>query len=335
MAHLGACPNCPTLVTQFQKYPPPVVTVAWAYKRPEIGKELREVGCLELRQKSEIVGGSGGRRKGSFLLFRSNSNSSPAGGVSVVGEDGEDGESGSGEGQFGHLVSEHGWHVRRLVEEEEEMRRVAKVQAEAFHVPVAVFNDFFFQFFQAEVLAALIYRLRNSPPNRYACLVAEPADDFDSLHPSQKELVGVVDVTVMREEAVLRHMEGSEEYLYVSGIAVLPDFRRQKVATALLKACDLLSLIWGFDYLALRAYEDDWGARKLYSNAGYRVVSGDPRWMTSWVGRKRRVLMIKQSGLGKRGYEHSRLVLRQRDQLPAAVASLNLIKEQMPHRLHK
>lgn len=77
------------------------------------------------------------------------------------------------------------------------------------------------------------------------------------------------------------------------------DNRRRKVATVLLKACNLLSFIWGFDYLALRAYEDDLAALKLYSTAGYKVVSGDPIWMTTWIGRKRSVLMIKQSGLSK------------------------------------
>lgn len=71
--------------------------------------------------------------------------------------------------------------------------------------------------------------------------------------------------------------------------------RRQKVATALLKACEMVANLWGFEYLVLRAYEDDWGARKLYSNAGYRVVSKDPPWISSWIGRRRRVLMIKRS----------------------------------------
>eukprot|EP00262_Sarcandra_glabra_P002071 TRINITY_DN12327_c0_g1_i1.p1 TRINITY_DN12327_c0_g1~~TRINITY_DN12327_c0_g1_i1.p1 ORF type:complete len:311 (+),score=46.67 TRINITY_DN12327_c0_g1_i1:48-935(+) len=209
----------------------------------------------------------------------------------------EDGKYGFGEGQFGDLVSEFGWRVRRLVEEEGEMRRVAQVQAEAFHVTMPLFNHIFYQFFEAEVLAALVYKLRNSAPNRYACLVAEPTDASDPTPTSQKGLVGVVDVTVLRDEAVLTHLQGVEEYLYVSGIAVLTGFRRQKVATVLLKACDLLSILWGFDYLALRAYEDDSTARTLYSNAGYRIVSGDPPWMTTWIGRKRRVLMIKRSAL--------------------------------------
>ncbi|KAJ4966838.1 hypothetical protein NE237_018687 [Protea cynaroides] len=199
--------------------------------------------------------------------------------------------------QFGYLVREFGWKVRRLIEKEDEMRRVAQLQAEAFYVPVVLFNDLFFEFFKAEVLSGLVYKLRNSPPDRYACLVAKPADALNTKPESPQGLVGVVDITVLRDEAVLRHLEGSEEYLYISGIAVSKDFRRQKVATVLLKACDMLSLLWGFEYLALRAYEDDFAACKLYSNAGYRVVSGDSPLITSWIGRKRRILMIKRSTL--------------------------------------
>ncbi|KAK9167750.1 hypothetical protein Scep_002941 [Stephania cephalantha] len=201
-------------------------------------------------------------------------------------------------GKFGYLVNEFGWRVRRLVEEEDEMRKVAQVQAESFHDPVVFFNDLFFQFFKAEVLSGLIYKLRNSPPNRYACLIAEPAETADSLPNLERRLVGVADVTALRDESVLCHLEGAEEYLYVSGIAVSKEYRRRKVATALLKACDLLALLWGFDYLVLRAYEDDLAARTVYQNAGYRVVSGDPPWMTTWIGRKRRVLMLKRSSIG-------------------------------------
>ncbi|XP_073059626.1 GCN5-related N-acetyltransferase 10, chloroplastic [Primulina eburnea] len=191
----------------------------------------------------------------------------------------------------GYLVSDSNWRVRRMVETEEEMKNVAKVQAEAFHEPVFLFDDLFFDFFKAEVFSGLLYKLRYSPPDRYACLVAEPeTDTFDTT----REVVGVVDVTVLREDSVLQHISGAEEYLYVSGIAVLNQFRRQKVATTLLKACTTLSAIWGFKYLVLRAYEDDYGAQGLYLSAGYRVVSADPPWITSWIGRRRRVLMVKQ-----------------------------------------
>ncbi|KAM3273603.1 hypothetical protein ACQJBY_043043 [Aegilops geniculata] len=193
-----------------------------------------------------------------------------------------------------YLAREAGWGVRRMGRIGEEMRRVALVQAEAFHVPVALFNDFFFDFFKAEVLAALIYKLRNSPPDRYACLVAEEADELLQLQSQAtfEKIIGVVDCTVQDEGDILRNLQGVQEYFYVSGIAVLPSFRRRKVGTALLKACEVLALEWRQRFMALRAYEDDSSARGLYAKAGYRVVSRDPGWVT-WVGRRRRVLMIK------------------------------------------
>lgn len=52
------------------------------------------------------------------------------------------------EEQLENLVSEHGWRVRRLVNDEYEMREVAQIQAEAFHTPMALFDDLFFQFFK-------------------------------------------------------------------------------------------------------------------------------------------------------------------------------------------
>ncbi|XP_076955112.1 GCN5-related N-acetyltransferase 10, chloroplastic-like [Bidens hawaiensis] len=209
------------------------------------------------------------------------------------GGGGGDGKYDDGQGQFGNLVKEHGWQVRRMVEEDDEMRSVANIQAEAFYDPVLIFNDVFFQFFQAEVLAGLLYRLRNSPPDRYACLVAETTTNSEG----KQQLVGVVDVTVFRDASVLEHLRGADEYLYVSGIAVLRNFRRKKVASVLLKSCEMLARFWGYEYLVLRAYEDDLGARTLYSNAGYKVVSSDPVWTTTWIGKRRRVLMIKQCNL--------------------------------------
>jgi len=130
--------------------------------------------------------------------------------------------------------------------------------------------------------------------HRYACLVAEEAEPASQLSQAPYErIIGVVDCTVQDEDGILKHLQGADEYLYVSGIAVLPSFRRRKVGTALLKACEALGLQWRHRFMVLRAYEDDDGARGLYAKEGYRVVSRDPDWVT-WVGRRRRVLMIKE-----------------------------------------
>lgn len=50
--------------------------------------------------------------------------------------------------QFGYLARDVNWQVRRMLETEEEMREVANVQAEAFHEPVFLFDDLFFDFFK-------------------------------------------------------------------------------------------------------------------------------------------------------------------------------------------
>lgn len=49
----------------------------------------------------------------------------------------------------------------------------------------------------------------------------------------------MVDVTALRDEAVLQHLGGAEEYLYVSGIAVSNDFRSRMLSSPAL--CFLFS----------------------------------------------------------------------------------------------
>lgn len=65
---------------------------------------------------------------------------------------------------FEALVCENGWRVRQLVEQQNEMRKVARVQAEAFHEPVFFMDDLFFQFFEVSSLHSsfflLLYKMR-------------------------------------------------------------------------------------------------------------------------------------------------------------------------------
>ncbi|WVZ01745.1 hypothetical protein V8G54_022551 [Vigna mungo] len=240
----------------------------------------------------------GRKRRGGGLVLQCSSNTSTSTSSSqlpCVDQDVrlliENGSSGKLKQQFEYLACEYGWRVRRLFENADEIRKASEVQAEAFHAPVSIFNDVFLQFFQVTQIN------EGCRHKRYACLVAEPAKDGPD---SAKQLVGVIDVTVLRDRNVLQHLPPeAEEYLYISGIAVSKIFRRRKIATALLKACDMLSILWGFEFLALRAYEEDLGARKLYTNAGYQVVSRDPPWTSNWIGKKCRVLMIKRTSLPK------------------------------------
>eukprot|EP00250_Pteridium_aquilinum_P002806 c13028_g1_i2 orf=124-963(+) len=195
----------------------------------------------------------------------------------------------------GFLFSSHGWAALRVDHDDFDMlQQFSRVQAEAFHVPFAVFDDFFFSIFKGEVLSSLLHKIRHASPKRFACLVAVP----DCPQNEQNKVVGVVDAAAMADQHVLRCLPGAvDEYLYLSGMAVDSNYRRQKVATVLLEACDLTAMEWGFEYLVLQAYEDDRAARLLYARAGYTIISMDPLWLSQWLGRRRRLILAKRASL--------------------------------------
>ncbi|KAJ7565825.1 hypothetical protein O6H91_02G076800 [Diphasiastrum complanatum] len=199
-----------------------------------------------------------------------------------------------------YLLAGYGWKVRDFdPQNEDDLRAVADIQATAFYTPFSIFNDFLFSIFKAEVLSALLYKIRHSLPKRYTCLLAEPVNNELILHAvSSKEtnskVVGVVDLTALGEREIVKHLYGTDEYLYLSGLAVESAYRRKSVATLLLQASDMKALDWGFKYLVLHAYEDDAPARRLYSRAGFQVICEDPLWTSKWLGRQRRVTMAKK-----------------------------------------
>lgn len=89
--------------------------------------------------------------RGRNLLVQScSSSTSPAGELGLV--ESEATSPVNGKTELEYLASEYGWKVRRLARIGDEIREAARVQAEAFHEPAFIFNDFFFAFFQVNFL---------------------------------------------------------------------------------------------------------------------------------------------------------------------------------------
>eukprot|EP00252_Welwitschia_mirabilis_P013585 TRINITY_DN2988_c0_g1_i1.p1 TRINITY_DN2988_c0_g1~~TRINITY_DN2988_c0_g1_i1.p1 ORF type:complete len:295 (+),score=43.59 TRINITY_DN2988_c0_g1_i1:507-1391(+) len=196
-----------------------------------------------------------------------------------------------------YLANGYGWRVRLVKNLKNELEKVADIKAKAFHEESPVFDKLLYAIFKAEILSGIHYNIRHALPNRYACLIAEAdcqCTETELSEMQERKIVGVVEAVADTEGEVLCHLEGAQEYLYLHSMAVSPCYRRKKVATTLLKACDYLALLWGFDYVALQAYEEDMVAKKLYMNAGYKVASRNPSWAATLLGRKPRVLMIKK-----------------------------------------
>ncbi|CAM6100350.1 unnamed protein product [Calypogeia fissa] len=193
------------------------------------------------------------------------------------------------------LATGFGWRVRdAALGDLEELIKVADIQTGAFHEKSAVFDDLFYKIFRAEIVSSLQYKSRHSDPDKYSCLLAE-GDPSQHNSPKEPTIVGAVDITAFADKSIVCHLPGAEEYLYVSGMAVDSSYRRQGVATVLLDACLARAVQWGFEYLVLHAHEDDLRARNLYSKAGYNTVSADPAWMTTFFGRRRRVVMARRT----------------------------------------
>lgn len=196
------------------------------------------------------------------------------------------------------LAKGYGWCVRTAAPDD--LRAVASLQSEVFYEPSAIpaLDGFFFSLFKAELLDNLLRKVRNYPPRRHACLVALLDGQVELRPPpgapSEGPILGTVDLTAVADSGALCHMEGAEEFLYISGMAVASTHRRLRGATVLLEAAEALAAGWGFKFVALHVHEDNEGARCLYQRAGYVDVASDAIWATTWLGRRRRVLMAKR-----------------------------------------
>eukprot|EP00240_Pyramimonas_obovata_P015775 CAMPEP_0118928428 /NCGR_PEP_ID=MMETSP1169-20130426/5675_1 /TAXON_ID=36882 /ORGANISM="Pyramimonas obovata, Strain CCMP722" /LENGTH=280 /DNA_ID=CAMNT_0006870389 /DNA_START=29 /DNA_END=871 /DNA_ORIENTATION=- len=178
------------------------------------------------------------------------------------------------------------WHVRYA--KPEELKRVSTIQAESFHEsnPIEALNKMFLGFFQAEVYGALINKSKYTKDNRFACLAAQ-APEADS------PIVGVAEVSIQGDNKVNELLDVSE-YCYVCCMAVDPSYRRQSIATELLRGAEVIAKSWGYDRLCLHVYDVNKTAQECYKRAGYEVLAADSKWEAAMAGRPRRFLLGKQ-----------------------------------------
>ena len=77
-------------------------------------------------------------------------------------------------------------------------------------------------------------------------------------------------------------------------MAVLPECRRQGVATSMLAAVEQLAASWGMEVVALHVHKTNVAAFSAYERAGFVIGHTDPGWMHMIPGRIPRYLLIKR-----------------------------------------
>lgn len=147
------------------------------------------------------------------------------------------------------------------------------------------------------ILEDLKQRLRSRNPH-YVCLTA-----IWQRLPPQIAITGHYDCVTGTVELSRRlsfpWQPIKSQHIYLANLAVHPDYRRQGIAQQLIKACETITLDWGFHDLYLHVMEDNKEARHLYHKAGFRLFRAENTSLT-WLGLSpRRLLMHKPLGASR------------------------------------
>jgi ribosomal protein S18 acetylase RimI-like enzyme len=142
-----------------------------------------------------------------------------------------------------------------------------------------------YPFIRLGIQEDLKQRLKAQSP-RYACLAALPLPTDDNHNAA---IAGTVEVTLRQPWP----WQG-DRHVYISNLAVAQEFRRQRIATALLQSCEQLAQRWQVDELHLHVMEDNAAAQALYRQAGFQIDQAEET-PASWFGLQARRLLLRKT----------------------------------------
>ncbi|BBA79349.1 N-acetyltransferase [cyanobacterium endosymbiont of Rhopalodia gibberula] len=162
-----------------------------------------------------------------------------------------------------------------------DIKGLTEVLIGSFHTPKQ-WISWLQPLFRLEIHEDLRTRFRSHSPY-YCCLVAMVSSETSN--DSQESVIGTVEITL-----------GSRlhsQSLYISNLAVSHSYRRQGVAKHLLQRCEQVALEWGYRSLSLHVLEDNYPAKRLYINDGYKVQRTELTWQSCLFKTPRRLFLKK------------------------------------------
>jgi ribosomal protein S18 acetylase RimI-like enzyme len=117
------------------------------------------------------------------------------------------------------------------------------------------------------------------------CLVA-----VDCTASGGNNIAGTVEIGLRLAEP---WVSSAKRFPYLSNLAVHPNYRRRGAAKSLLFKCEQLSREWGFQDLYLHVLENNYQARQLYFNLGYKIHKIESNWSIFLLGRSRQMFLHK------------------------------------------
>jgi ribosomal protein S18 acetylase RimI-like enzyme len=160
---------------------------------------------------------------------------------------------------------------------------IAQIIAESFHSQDGLWG-WAFPLLRLGIYEDIRHRLSSLAPH-HTCLVA-----VNTTANGTQELVGTVEIGARFSNS---GTQVSRNFLYLSNLAVHPQYRRHGIASRLLVSCEQVSQDWGFHDLYLHVLEHNYQARQLYFKLGYQVHKVESNWNFFWLKNSRQILLHK------------------------------------------
>jgi ribosomal protein S18 acetylase RimI-like enzyme len=180
-------------------------------------------------------------------------------------------------------------HLIIRAAEPKDLASLAEVLTDSFHSQAGIMR-WIYPLLRMGIYEDLRGRLRSTSPH-YICLVAvKPSRSMTATYPgdASDDLAGTIEMGLRSTQP---WQIRDSQYLYLSNLAVRPEYRRQGIAKQLLIDCERRALAWGFQDLYLHVLDNNHPARQLYLNAGYELQKEEPSW-NSWLLRQPQRLFL-------------------------------------------
>ena len=166
--------------------------------------------------------------------------------------------------------------------ESTDLKNLCEVLAKCFHPPQGLMA-WAHPLLKLGIYEDLRSRLR-SPDSHYLCLVALVSMDVS----------GTVEMTLRSPSSTM----GSVKHPYIANLAVGENYRRKGIARKLLQQCERKALTWGFTEIYLHVLDNNYQARQLYHNCGYRLYQVESSYLVDLWGGPKRLLLHKMISHG-------------------------------------
>jgi ribosomal protein S18 acetylase RimI-like enzyme len=166
-----------------------------------------------------------------------------------------------------------------------DIQQMSDILTRSFHPPIGLMY-WFYPLLKLGVCEDIRTRLRSSSPH-YNCLVATKSGN--QLSTAKQEIVGTVEISLRKAY----HWYHCKQYIYIANLAVNPNYRRQGIATKLLRKCEQIAYSWGFESIYLHVLDNNNQARKLYFNNHYKIKQIESN-LLNWFGNKPQRLLLEK-----------------------------------------